>query len=57
MITKQEFNLAAKSVMTNLAVILPQMINYKSDIQKEVIKIASRQELEDVRDNRINRKH
>lgn len=54
MIIKQEFNLAAKSVMTNLAVVLPQMINYKSYIQKEVIEIASSQELEDVRDSRIN---
>ena len=54
MITKQEFKLVAKSVMTNLAVVLPQMINYKSYIQKEVIEIASRQELDDVRDSHLN---
>lgn len=54
MITKQDFNLAAKSVIDNFAVVLPQMINYKSYIQKAIINVASRQEIEDVRDSRIN---
>lgn len=54
MITKQEFDLASKSVMTNLSTILPRMINYKSSVQTKVIDLASRQELEDVRDRRLN---
>lgn len=41
MIIKQEFNLAAKSVMTNLAVVLPQMINYKSYIREFGIRYCS----------------
>ena len=54
MITKQEFDLAAKSVATNMATILPKMISYKSYIQNAVLNVATRQELEDVRDSRIN---
>lgn len=55
MITKQEFDLAAKSVVSNMASVLPKMISYKSYIQKAVLDVATRQELEDVRDSRINR--
>lgn len=54
MITKQEFDLAAKSVVLNMASVLPKMISYKSYIQKTVLDIASQQELQDVRDSRIN---
>ena len=54
MITKQEFDLAAKSVVSNFSSVLPKMISYKSYIQKTVLDMASRQELEDVRDSRIN---
>ena len=54
MITKQEFDLAAKSVASNFSSVLPKMISYKSYIQKAVIDISSRQELEDVRYSRIN---
>lgn len=54
MITKQEFDLAAKSVASNFSSVLPKMISYKSYIQKAVLDVASRQELEDVRDSRIN---
>ena len=54
MITKQEFNLAAKSVASNFSSVLPKMISYKSYIQKAVLDVASRQELEDVRYSRIN---
>ena len=54
MITKQEFELAASQIKGNLMAVLPQMISYKSNIQRTVLDIASNQELEDVRDCRIN---
>lgn len=54
MITKQEFNLAVQSDASNLAAVLPKMIGYKTDIQRAVLNLATRQELEDVRECRIN---
>ena len=54
MITKQEFDLAAKSVVSNFSSVLPKMIGYKSYIQKAILDMATRQELEDVRDSRVN---
>ena len=54
MITKQEFDVAAKSVTANFSSVLSKMISYKSYIQKAILDVASRQELEDVRDSRIN---
>jgi len=54
MITKQEFDLAAKTVATNFGAALPKMISYKSYIQKAILDIATIRELEDVRDCRIN---
>lgn len=54
MITKQEFDFAAKSVLTNFTAVFPKMISYKGFIQSQVLGIATRQELEDVRDCRIN---
>lgn len=54
MITKQEFDLAAKSVISNFAAVLPQMIRYKSYIQKAILDMVTCQELEDVRNCRIN---
>lgn len=54
MITKQEFDFAAKTVVSNFAVALPKMISYKSYIQKAILDIATNRELEDVRDCRIN---
>ncbi len=54
MITKQEFDLAARQVMSDLSSILPKMISYKSYIQREILNQASQRELEDVRDSRIN---
>ena len=54
MVTKQEFDLASKSATSNLMAFLPKMISYKSYIQKAVLDIASRQELQDVHDSRIN---
>lgn len=54
MITKQEFDLAAKSVVSNFSNVLPKMIGYKSYIQKAILDIATGQELEDVRKSRIN---
>lgn len=54
MITKQEFDLAAKQVLSDFSRVLPKMISYKSYIQREILNLASQQELEDVRDSRIN---
>lgn len=54
MITKQEFDFAAKTVVSNFAVALPKMISYKSYIQRAILDIATNHELEDVRDCRIN---
>lgn len=54
MITKQEFDFAAKIVVTNFGAALPKMIGYKSYIQKAILDIATNRELEDVRDCRIN---
>lgn len=54
MITKQEFDLAARQVLSDFSSVLPKMIGYKSHIQRDIINIASQTELEDVRDSRIN---
>lgn len=54
MITKQELNFARQWAISNFSAVLPRMINYKSKIQKGVLDIASRKELEDVRDCRVN---
>ena len=54
MITKQEFDLAAKQVLSDLSSVLPQMISYKSYIQREILNQATQREMEDVRDSRIN---
>lgn len=54
MVTKQDFNVAAKEVLPNFYAALPKMINYKSKIQREILNLATRKELEDVRDCRIN---
>ncbi len=54
MITKDVFDLAAISVVKNITTVLPQMISYKSYIQRAILDIASDQEIEDVRDCRIN---
>lgn len=54
MITRQDFDNGANAVRNNLMSVLPKMINYKKYIQVKVLDIATRQELEDVRDCRIN---
>lgn len=54
MITKQEFNMAAKQVRNNLSSSLPKMIEYKTFIQRTVLDVTTQQELEDVRACRIN---
>lgn len=54
MYTKQEFEIAAKSVISNIAAAFPQMVSYKTYIQRAIIDIATRQELQDVSDSRIN---
>ena len=54
MITRQEFENGAKVVQNNVMAALPKMINYKKYIQGKIIGIATRKELEDVRDCIIN---
>lgn len=54
MITRKEFDNGANAVRNNFMEALPKMINYKKFVQVKVLDIASRKELEDVRDCRIN---
>lgn len=54
MITRQEFDKGAAAVRTNLMATLPRMVRYKNLIQTGILDIASRKELEDVRDSRLN---
>ncbi len=54
MVTKQDFNKAAQTVLADFSNALPKMISYKSYIQRKILNHATRQELEDVRDCRIN---
>lgn len=55
-ISKQEFDIAAKSVVSHLSAVLPKMIGYKNYIQRSVLDIATPRELADVRDSRINQR-
>lgn len=54
MITKQEFDFAAKQVLADVSNVLPKMINYKSYIQRAILSQATQRELADVRDSHIN---
>ena len=54
MITRQEFDKGAGAVRNNFMSALPKMINYKKFVQVKILDIATRKELEDVRDCRIN---
>lgn len=54
MITKQEFDYAAKKVASNTSAYLPKMISYKSYVQRAVLNIATPKKLADVRDGHIN---
>lgn len=54
MITRQEFENGALAVQKNVMAALPKMINYKKYVQEKVLDIATRKELEDVCDCRIN---
>lgn len=54
MISKQEFDNVANGAISNFNVVFPKMVSYKNYIQREILNIATRQELEDVRDCRIN---
>lgn len=54
MITKQEFDLAAKQVLADVSNVLPKMTSYKSYIQRAVLNQATQKEMEDVRDSRVN---
>lgn len=54
MITRQDFERGANAVQNNVMAALPKMINYKKYVQEKVVSIATRKELEDVRDCVIN---
>ena len=54
MITRQEFENGANAVRNDFTSALTTMINFKRSIQTAVILIATEQELQDVRDCRIN---
>lgn len=54
MISRQDFDSGAEAVRINFMSALPKMINYKKYVQVKVLDIATRQELEDVRDCRVN---
>lgn len=54
MITRQEFENGALAVRKNVMAALPKMINYKKYVQEKVVGLATRKELEDVRDCIIN---
>lgn len=54
MITKHEFDVAAKNVASNFGAFLPQMVGYKNYVQRAVLNVATQKELLDVRDCRIN---
>ena len=56
MITRQDFDKEANAVRINFIAALPKMINYKKFVQVKVLDIATRKELEDVRDCRINQR-
>lgn len=55
MVNKIEFDNAAATVRQNLMDYLPKMIAYKSNIQQTVLLVATPEEIEDVRDSRLNR--
>lgn len=54
MITKDEFDSAARSVKSDYMAVLPKMISYKSYIQNAILNVATRRELEDVKNCKIN---
>lgn len=54
MVTKQDFNNTAQKVLADFSTALTVMIGYKSHLQREILNHTTRQELEDVRDSRIN---
>ena len=54
MITRLEFEQAAKNARQELSIALPKMIGYKKSIQVEVLETATPQELSDVVACRLN---
>lgn len=54
MVTKQEFNVAAKEVAGNLMAYFQQLVGYKSYAQQAVLNVATPQEISDIRNSRIN---
>lgn len=54
MVTKQEFNVAAKEIAGNLMAYFQQLVGYKSYVQSAVLNEATQKEIADIRDSRIN---
>ena len=54
MITKEQFDSAAREVRNNPIALISVMIDYKSDIQRAVIPTLTSSELADIRDSRMN---
>lgn len=54
MVTKEQFDSAAREVRSNPMALISVMIDYKSDIQRAVIPKLTTSELADIRDSRIN---
>lgn len=54
MITKEQFDSAAREVRDKPMALLSVMIDYKSDIQRAVIPTLTTSELADIRDSRMN---
>ena len=50
-LSKEQFEIAAGKVGKNIMSYLPEMISFKKRIQVEVLDIATRKELENVRDS------
>lgn len=54
MVTKEQFDSAAREVRSNPMALISVMIDYKSDIQRAVIPTLTTSELADISDSRIN---
>lgn len=50
-LSKEQFEIAASKVRSNIMSYLPEMISFKKCIQVEVLDIATHKELENVRDS------
>lgn len=54
MLTSSNYLSVQNAVMGNISSFFPAMMSYKSSIQREVIDITTPQELNDIRDCRLN---